>query len=209
MGRAPVITLPMQELICGLISMGISKYRAARHVGVSRSTMYRTIKQDPEFARQVREAGLKQELSPLQQIRLHMPKDWRAAAWVAERQSTDWAKLAPDTVTIADMTGIFSAMMKLLLEGVRSSDDRKQINKNFDKLFQRICGKKRFSPRVRQAIKKLKQDREKQQLAGSRRPEACADEPSAERPQPIDPRETTSPPEPNASERGETQRDEP
>ena len=65
--------------------MGISKYRAARHVGVSRSTMYRTIKVDPEFARHVREAGLKQELSPLQQIRLHMPKDWRAAAWVAER----------------------------------------------------------------------------------------------------------------------------
>lgn len=180
MGRPRAIDPQKRELICGLVSMGMSRYRAARHVGVGRVTMYRTAKRDEEFERQVREAELKKELSPLQQIRLHMPKDWRAAAWVMERQNEEWAKRLPDMVTLADMNAIFSAMIKVLLDGVKADADRTQILENFDKFFQRINKSKRCSPQVRQAIRALEQDQQEQKQAPPGRPDVAGEDVAAD-----------------------------
>ena len=81
MGRPRVIDQQKRELICGLVSMGFSRHRAARHVGIARTTMFRTVKEDAGFAQQLRDAEMRQDLQPLRQIKEQMATNWRAAAW--------------------------------------------------------------------------------------------------------------------------------
>jgi hypothetical protein len=81
---------------------------------------------------------------------------WRCAAWFLERQNPDvFGRRGPNTVTLADLHGIFGAMMKLLLEGVAEPAARQRLMKNFDGFFQRLGGQQRSSPRVRRAIMEL------------------------------------------------------
>ena len=159
MGRSKAVDPQKRELICTLVGIGFSRYEAARHVGVGRTTMYRALKEDPAFADLVRQAGLHQELRPLKQIADQGAINWRASAWLLERMRADmWAKRPPDVVTLADMHGIFEAMMKMLLEGVPEAAWRKRVTRNFDRFFQRLGGRKRCSPRVRLALRELELD---------------------------------------------------
>lgn len=172
MGRSKVVDQQKRELIYGLVSIGFSKYEAARHVGVARTTMYRTMQEDPGFAEQVRQSGLQQELRPLKQIMDQGATNWRAGAWLLERIRADlWAKRPPNVVTVADMHAIFEAMLKVLLEGVPELAWRKRVTRNFDKFFRRLGDKKRCSPRVRQAILELQLDQQMDKGEATGRPE--------------------------------------
>ena len=162
MGRPRVIDARKREVICGLVSLGYSKYEAARQAGIARRTMYRTVTEDEEFARQVREAETCREVRPLRQIMEHTVKDWRAGAWLLERMLPDiWARRQPNTVTFGDMMGIFDAMTKLLLEGAPEGD-RKRVLRNFDRMFKFLKKDDRRSPRVREAIRVLNSEEEEE-----------------------------------------------
>jgi hypothetical protein len=155
-GRPKAIDPKTREFICTLISLGLPRWEAAQRTGTSRSTLYREAKDDPAFAEQLRTAELHQEVRPLRQIMEHMPRSWRAAAWILERQHPDvYGRRAPNTVTLADLHGIFGAMMKLLLEGVPQPEARQHVMQNFETFFQRLGGQKRSSARVRRAIMEL------------------------------------------------------
>jgi hypothetical protein len=158
-GRPTVLDDKMRDLVCGLVGMGFSRWQAARHLGIGKTTLFRAAKEDQAFAKRLREAELQQEINPLRRIVEHSHKSWRAAAWILERQKPDlYVRRAPDTVTLADLHGIFNAMMKLLLSGVPQQADRDRVMQNFDLFFEELGGRKRSSPRVRRAIKKLQQD---------------------------------------------------
>jgi hypothetical protein len=151
-----------RDVICGLVSIGFSKYQAARHAGIARRTMYRTLKEDQEFARLVQNAEMHQQLSPLQYIKQHMAKDWRAASWMMERtRPQEWARRPPNTVTLGDMHGIFGAIIKALLEGLPGVEDRNRMLQRFDEFFRNIVeSPQRCSPRVRKAIQELESGQE-------------------------------------------------
>src|SRR5688500_8184349 len=67
-GRPRVIDPKMRDLLAGLVSLGCSRKQAARHVGVAHSTLFENLRQDPEFARQLREAELQQDIVPLKRV---------------------------------------------------------------------------------------------------------------------------------------------
>ena len=173
MARPKAIDGHKQDQLCGLVSLGISRWQAAKHLGVHRTTLYRALRDNPVFDEQLRQAELQHELRPVRQITEQMPKDWRAGAWLLERLLPDfWMKRQPNTVTLADMHGIFGAMIKLVMEGVSGKEDRKQVSANFERFFQRLGGKKRCSPRVRQAITELELERELQKVRAVKKQDA-------------------------------------
>ena len=155
-GRPKLLDEQRQNLICALVSRGFSRWQAAKHMGVGKTTLFRAIKQNPAFAERLRQSELHQELSPLQKIVEHSGKSWRAASWLLERQKPElYARRAPDTVTLGDLNAIFNAMMQLMLDGVRDQQDRDRVENNFHRFFEELGGRTRSSARVRRAIKKL------------------------------------------------------
>jgi hypothetical protein len=146
-----------RDTVCTLVHFGFNRWQAAQHVGISRATLYRTARQDQAFRDKLRNAELHQELRPLQRIMEHMPKSWRAAAWVLERQKPDlYVRRAPQTMTLADMQGIFHAMMKFLLRGMPDKAARARVTANLEELFEELGGERRCSPRVRAALARLR-----------------------------------------------------
>ena len=86
-GRPTKLDPERRRQLCGLVSVGFSRWHAARHLGVGKTTLFRAAKQDPEFEEQLRNAELHQELKPIKRIADH--PSWRAMAWLLERQKPD------------------------------------------------------------------------------------------------------------------------
>jgi hypothetical protein len=158
-GRPKVFDEKKRELLCGLIGIGFTRRQAAQHVGVSRRTVARAIQEDEEFGRHLHNAELNQELRPIQHIATQMPKNWRAAAWMLERQRPDlYVRRTPRTVTLGDLRGIFGALMKLLLDGVPQQEARDRVQKNVEAFLRQLGGRQRCSPRVRRVLDNLEHE---------------------------------------------------
>lgn len=159
-GRPKGFDEKKRELLCGLIGIGFTRRQAAQHVGVSNRTVVRALHEDAEFSRRLHNAELNQELRPIQHIASHMPKNWRAAAWMLERQRPDlYVRRAPETVSLGDLRGIFGGVMKLLLEGVPEQGTRDRVRKNVESFLIQLGGRQRCSPRVRRVLDSIEQDR--------------------------------------------------
>src|SRR5215213_9383052 len=68
--------------ICAILSVGATRITAAEYVGCHVRTIGRTAKRDPEFARQLRQAGSRHEILHLKNINAAAgdARYWRAAA---------------------------------------------------------------------------------------------------------------------------------
>ena len=89
--RGPVALIDSEpeivEKLLRLISAGNYIETAAAGVGVSRDTLYRWMKERPEFREQVQEATAKAEAIDLQRISIAAQSGiWQAAAWRLERR---------------------------------------------------------------------------------------------------------------------------
>jgi len=83
--RAYALDAPRRERLCLLISLGMSRRRAASYVGCHHATISRTAARDPQFARALRQAEEICEAEPLARVMMASRKTWRAAAWLLER----------------------------------------------------------------------------------------------------------------------------
>src|SRR5689334_1452125 len=63
-GRPRVIDPKARELMIGLVGMGCSRRRAARHAGVSRSALYLALREDEHFAARMRLAEMQPSIAP-------------------------------------------------------------------------------------------------------------------------------------------------
>lgn len=99
-GRPRRLTDEVRQQVALLLSVGLSRRRAAQRVGVSHTTISRAAKEDPVFAEQLERA----EHLAASERTVHIAKlsrrSWKAAAWlilhhekypsVAETRSEEW-----------------------------------------------------------------------------------------------------------------------
>ena len=100
MPRKPKISETAKEAVVRILRSGGSRTDAAKHVGVDRSTLYRTTKRDRAFRDKLTAAEADGKLLLIGYIVKAAQKDWRAAAWMLERKHWDeYARRGPDSIT--------------------------------------------------------------------------------------------------------------
>jgi hypothetical protein len=67
-GRREVIDEKVRDLLVTLIQWGCTLKQAAKHVGIARSTLFKALKGDSSLAKQLREAQLYQDVTPLSRM---------------------------------------------------------------------------------------------------------------------------------------------
>jgi len=107
--------------LIALLAAGLSRRRATKLVGCARSTLYRLVERDPEFAGCVARAETSRQNTKDTDARqvfptLHQPANWRAAAWVLERiNPQDFGPREPEYFCLrgeAEMLGEFVDMLR-------------------------------------------------------------------------------------------------
>jgi ribosomal protein L12E/L44/L45/RPP1/RPP2 len=104
----PVLDPFHKQVILRVIGRGYSRPMAARFAGCAVSTIMRTAQRDPQFAADLAQAEtlfLGGSLQTLHQAACQ-DKNWRAAAWVAERlEPQRFARRPPHTLTSPEEVG--------------------------------------------------------------------------------------------------------
>jgi hypothetical protein len=153
-GRQVVLDQSRRDLLVGLVSLGCTFKQAAEHAGVGRSTLFKTLKEDPEWAERMRRAQMQQHVTPLSRMVEHTKGSWRACAWTLERLNPDrYGRRPPRTVTQADCLWITKLVLHCVLEGVRGEEDRQRVVRNVERLHRQLDGAHEASPRVRRALR--------------------------------------------------------
>jgi hypothetical protein len=81
-GPKPLLDDAGKEQVCMYLTVGLSRALTARELGVSTSTLSRTIKRDPEFKRRVLQAEAKYERNRVLALLQAARDSWRAGAWM-------------------------------------------------------------------------------------------------------------------------------
>ncbi len=79
-GRPEVLDAPARKKVLLLLTTGYTRALAATELGISRSTIHKTMQRDPDFRRQVLDAEALFERTPLLTIIEAAQRNWRAAA---------------------------------------------------------------------------------------------------------------------------------
>ena len=116
--------------ICAVVAMGCSRQVAARYVGCSRSTIYRTALRDPEFRRQLLHAEARYEVFHLGNIgeAARCKQYWRAAAWILERKYPQrYAPRPANVPTAAEISELLGRFAEIVVEEVPANEQQRQI----------------------------------------------------------------------------------
>jgi hypothetical protein len=84
--RPTKLTPEVRAKLVGLLRAGAYVTAAARAAGVSRSVVYHWMQTDQVFADEVHRARAEGEARHVASVMRAAPEDWRAAAFVLERQ---------------------------------------------------------------------------------------------------------------------------
>lgn len=116
--------------VCAILAVGGTRVMAASYVGCHVQTIRRRAERDPEFAEQLRKAELSAEITFLKSIQAAVGdvKQWRAAAWALERLFPErYARRAPDSITVAQMTEIIKALAAIIVGEVPVKKHRERV----------------------------------------------------------------------------------
>ena len=116
--------------ICAVVAMGCSRQVAARYVGCSRSTIYRTALRDLAFRRQLQKAEGHYEILHLSNISeaAKCKQYWRAAAWILERKYPQrYAPQPANVPTAAQISELLGRFAEIVVEEVPSNRQQRQI----------------------------------------------------------------------------------
>jgi hypothetical protein len=81
-GRPEALDAPSRKKVLLLLTLGYTRALAAAELGISRSTIHRTMQRDADFRQQVLDAEELFERTPLLTIIEAAQRHWRAAAWL-------------------------------------------------------------------------------------------------------------------------------
>jgi hypothetical protein len=81
-GRPEALDAPARKKVLLLLTLGYTRALAAAELGISRSTINRTMQRDEDFRQQVLDAEELFERTPLLTIIEASQRNWRAAAWL-------------------------------------------------------------------------------------------------------------------------------
>jgi hypothetical protein len=81
-GRPEALDGPTRKKVLLLLTTGYTRALAAAELGISRSTIHKTMQRDPDFRQQVLDAEELFERTPLLTIIEASQRNWRAAAWL-------------------------------------------------------------------------------------------------------------------------------
>ena len=81
-GRPTVLTPPVKEEICKLLSIGLSRRQAAAWLDIDHSIISRLAARDEDFARSITRAEELAAVQPMMVMAAASRKNWRAAAWM-------------------------------------------------------------------------------------------------------------------------------
>jgi hypothetical protein len=81
-GRPTVLTPPVKEEICKLLSIGLSRRQAAAWLAIDHSVISRLAAKDEDFAASIARAEELADVQPRMVMAAAARKNWRAAAWL-------------------------------------------------------------------------------------------------------------------------------
>lgn len=95
-GRPKAVTPQMQEQLCLLLSVGLSRRQAAAYLGIDHTTLSHTAARDAELSQNLKRAEDIAAGRPLLSIFDASRKSWRAAVWLVEHRRQYPPALTPE-----------------------------------------------------------------------------------------------------------------
>jgi hypothetical protein len=95
-GRPKAVTPQIQEQLCLLLSVGLSRRQAAAYLGIDHTTVSHTAARDAEFSADLKRAEDVAAGRPMLSIFAESQRNWRAAAWLVEHRRLHPPALTPE-----------------------------------------------------------------------------------------------------------------
>jgi len=137
-----------KDAIIAIITVGCTRYTAARYVGCQPADIRREIGRNREFAQQVARAEEAAEFYYLSQIKAAAKKEqyWRAAAWVLERRNPNrYAARGAHTITFDQLTRLMTQIAEIVGGEIKDAETRVKILKRFQQLTTALGETTRFA----------------------------------------------------------------
>ena len=95
-GRPKAVTPQLQEQLCLLLSVGLSRRQAAAYLGIDHTTVSHTAARDGEFSGDLKRAEEIAAGRPMLSIFAASSRNWRAAVWLVEHMRRNPPALTPE-----------------------------------------------------------------------------------------------------------------
>ncbi len=115
--------------VIAIVTVGCTRYTAARYVGCRPADISREIGRDRDFAAQIAKAEEAAEVYYMQQIKAAAKKEqyWRAAAWVLERRNPNrYAARGAQTITFEQLARLITQIAEIV--GGEINDPQVRVN---------------------------------------------------------------------------------
>jgi hypothetical protein len=115
-GRPRAFTEARREHFCSLVRMGCRRGVAAQMIGLSRHTVRRVLRREPDFAERIQQLEAEAAFRFVRQINQASATQWRAAAWIIEQAE----KPSPRALTVRKLVRSreFQAAVERVLAGL-------------------------------------------------------------------------------------------
>ena len=137
MPRKRILDEKQKDAVIAIITVGCTRYTAARYVGCQPADITREIGRNREFAQQVAKAEEAAEVFYLQQIKAAAKKEqyWRAAAWVLERRNPNrYAARGAHTITFDQLTQLITQIAEIVGGEIKDAETRVNILKRLRRM---------------------------------------------------------------------------
>ena len=135
-GRPRALNEVKQREICALVSAGCSLREAARYVRCGRATIQRELTRNPDFRRQIDEAAVAAQISPLKAMQKAAGTHWRAAAWLLERTKPErYARRDPRPLRQRQSRRLLTKILEIVQAEVNDSRVTTQLQQRIGDAF--------------------------------------------------------------------------
>ena len=137
-GRPTVLTPPVKEEICKLLSIGLSRRQAAAWLAIDHSVISRLAAKDEDFALSLARAEELAHVQPMMVLAAAARKSWRAAAWLLKNRSLTPRKLTEEEKDQAVEASLaskrremdYERRLKIMEEEAREAERERKRAKN-------------------------------------------------------------------------------
>ena len=137
MQRKHILTEKQKLEIIAIITVGCTRYTAAKYVGCRPIDIRHEIGRNRDFAHQLAQAEEAAEVYYMQQIKSAAKKEqyWRAAAWVLERRNPNrYAARGANTITFDQLSRLITQIGEIVGGEIKDAETRANILKRFQHL---------------------------------------------------------------------------